>query len=305
MCAWLRVVVVVFIGGLLCTGCSSIKTLAVNKIGDALAGGGPLFSTDDDPDLIKAAAPFSLKMMEGLLQQTPNHKGLLLACSSGFTQYAFAFVASEADQIEEADIEKATELRLRAKRLYLRARDYGLRGLEVDHPGFEKRLRKGPKEAVKALAPRDVPLMYWTAVSWVAATSVIKDDADLVADLPIVEALIYRALELDEKFNNGAIHSFLIAYEMGSETGTGNPEKKARAHFQRAVELSQGQLAGPFVSLAESVSVARQDKTEFRDLLDKALQIKPEDKPESRLENLLMQRRARWLLNRENQLFVD
>jgi predicted anti-sigma-YlaC factor YlaD len=304
MYVWLRIAGVIFIGGLLCC-CSSIKTLTVSKIGDALAGGGSLFSTDDDPDLIKAAAPFSLKMMEGLLQQTPNHKGLLLACSSGFTQYAFAFVASEADQIEDVNLEKATELRSRSKRLYLRARKYGLRGLEVDRPGFENVLRKGPKEAVNTLALRDVPLMYWTAISWVAATSVVKDDADLIADLPIVEALIYRALELDEKFNNGAIHSFLIAYEMGNETGGGDPEKKAREHFRRAVELSRGQLAGPFVSLAESVSVAQQDKTEFQDLLGKALQIKVDEKPEFRLENLLIQRRARWLLSRENQLFVD
>ena len=98
---------------------------------------------------------------------------------------------------------------------------------------------------------------------------------------------------------------FSLLYEMGSETGGGDPEKKAREHFQRAVELSRGQLAGPFVSLAESVSVAQQDKTEFRDLLGKALQIKVDEKPEFRLENLLMQRRARWLLSRENQLFVD
>ena len=83
-------------------------------------------------------------------------------------------MASEADQVEDIDLEKATELRLRSKRLYLRARDYGLRGLEVDHPGFEKVLRKRPKEAVNTLALRDVPLMYWTAVSWAAATSVAK-----------------------------------------------------------------------------------------------------------------------------------
>ena len=63
---------------LLATGCS-IKRIAVNKLGDALAGGGTTFASDDDPDLVKAAVPFSLKLMESLLAESPRHKGLLFA----------------------------------------------------------------------------------------------------------------------------------------------------------------------------------------------------------------------------------
>ena len=36
----------------------------------------------------------------------------------------------------------------------------------------------------------------------------------MVANQPQVEALIDRALELDESFGQGAIHTFLITYEM-------------------------------------------------------------------------------------------
>ena len=67
------------------SGCS-IKKLAVNKVGDALAGGGTTFSSDNDPELIKAAVPFSLKLMESLLDQSPQHKGLLFATASGWTR---------------------------------------------------------------------------------------------------------------------------------------------------------------------------------------------------------------------------
>ena len=38
-------------------GCS-IKRTAVNMMGDALAGGGTVFSSDDDPELVAAAVPF-------------------------------------------------------------------------------------------------------------------------------------------------------------------------------------------------------------------------------------------------------
>src|SRR5215471_1439434 len=118
-------------------GCS-IQRIAVNKIGNALAGGGGTFASDDDPELVKAAVPFSLKLMERLLEQNPQHKGLLLATASGFTQYAYAFVQEDADEMEDKDIRASSELRARARRLYLRARNYGLRGLELEHAAFQK-----------------------------------------------------------------------------------------------------------------------------------------------------------------------
>src|SRR3989442_2687905 len=222
---------------LLCSGCS-IRRIAINKVGDALAAGGSTFASDDDPELVKAAAPFSLKLMESLLAESPRHKRLLFATSSGFTQYAYAFVQQQADELEDKDLAAATELRARAKRLYLRARNYGLRGLEVKHRGFETALRGDPKGAASRAKAADMPLLYWTAVSWGAAVSLSKDDPNLIAEMPMVEALIDRALELNEAFDHGALHSFLIALEMGRASAPGAADERARKHFQRAVELS-------------------------------------------------------------------
>ncbi len=132
-----------------------------------------------------------------------------------------------------------------------------------------------------------------------------KDNSDLIADLPVVEALLDRALELDETFDSGAIHSFLIAFEMGRETVPGDPEQRAISHFNRAMELSAGQLCGPLVTLAESVSLPNQNREEFKSLLERALKIDPNGRSEWRLANLLMQRRARWLLGRTDKLFID
>src|SRR5215472_2394517 len=108
-------------------GCS-IRRIAVNKVGDALAGSGTTFASDDDPELVKAAVPFSLKLMEALLNESPRHEGLLLAATSGFTQYSYAFVQEDADETEDKDLAAAEEMRGRARRLYLRAHRYGLRG---------------------------------------------------------------------------------------------------------------------------------------------------------------------------------
>ena len=285
------------------SGCS-VRRMAVNKVGDALAGSGTTFASDDDPELIKAAVPFSLKLMESLLSESPRHEGLLLATSRGFTQYAYAFVQEDADEMEDKDLAVAEEMRGRARRLYLRARNYGLRGLEVRHKGFEKGLRADPKQAVRAATVKDVPLLYWTAVSWAGAVSLSKDNPDLIAELPMVEAMMDRALALDEAFDDGAIHSYLITYEMSRPGGTGDPAARSRQHFERALALSKGLQAGPMVSFAEAVCVQKQDLKQFESLLQQALAINPDAKPECRLVNLVMQRRAKWLLARTDQLFL-
>lgn len=284
-------------------GCS-IKRFAINQVGDALAGGGTTFARDDDPELVRAAVPFSLKLMESLLAESPRHRGLLFATASGFTQYAYAFVQQDADELEETDLAAAQALRARAKRLYLRARDYGLRGLDTAHRGFTARLRRQPGDAVRVAKQRDVPVLYWTAVSWGAAIALSKDDPNLLAEIPQMEALIDRALVLDESFAEGAIHSFLITYEMARSGQPGRPAARARQHFERALALSGGRLAGPLVAYAEAVCAQEQNLEAFESSLERALAIDPDAQPESRLVNLVMQRRARWLLNQKDELFL-
>src|SRR5512141_2634114 len=96
---WLMMLCLAMLG----SGCS-LRRMAVNKVGDALAGSGTTFASDDDPELVKAAAPFSLKLMESLLNENPRHEGVLLAAASGFTQYGYAFVQQEADELEDKDL---------------------------------------------------------------------------------------------------------------------------------------------------------------------------------------------------------
>ena len=288
----------------LLSGCTSVNKLAVNKLGDALASGGTAFSSDSDPELIRDAAPFSLKLMETLLAENPRHAGLLYAAASGFTQYSYAFVQQEADVMEERDVAAAASLRARARGLYLRGRDYGLRGLELAHPGLTAELRQTPKAALRACQTADVRLLYWTAVSWAAAIASAKDDPTLIADLPIAEALIDRALELDEAFDHGAIHAFLITYEMSRASGTGDPAARSRSHFERAMSLGRNAQASPLVAFAEAVYIQQQDRTQFQSMLNQALAIDVNARPEFRLVNLVMQRRARWLLGRIDELFL-
>ncbi|MBT0962703.1 TRAP transporter TatT component family protein [Denitromonas iodatirespirans] len=281
-----------------------MQRLAVDRLGDALAASGTQFAADDDPALIRDAAPFSLKLMESLLAERPGHAGLALAAARGFTQYAYAFVQQGADEIEATDVGEAFARRERARRLYLRAQGYGLQALASAHPSLDTRLRTDPAQALAPTTQADVPALYWTGAAWAAAIALSKDDPDAVADLPLVGAMMDRALALDPAFDDGALHTFMITFSM-ARAGEAAPAATARRHFDAAVALSQGRQAGPYLALAEAVSVSEQNRAEFLALLDTALAIDADATPAHRLANLILQRRARWLQGRVDELFLE
>jgi hypothetical protein len=285
-------------------GSCSIKRLAVKSVANSLTSGPDVFGTDDDPELIADALPFGLKTMESLLQVVPDHQGLLLALCKGYTSYSFAFVQSEGDLVVNSDYAKSVQLHDRAYKLYLRALGYGMRGLERNHKGIGAALHQDPARAVIQLQKRDVPMLYWTAAAWGSAISLGKDKPEMLADLPAIRALIERGLVLDESYEQGALHEAMILLEALPEVMGGSAER-ARRHFARAVELGHDTRPGPYVTLATTVSVMNQNRQEFTTLLEKALTYDPDKDPANRLQNIVLQRKARALLDRTDEFFVD
>jgi predicted anti-sigma-YlaC factor YlaD len=292
---WLAIV-------LLSQGCA-LKTMAMKSVADSLSQSGDTFASDEDPELVRAAVPFALKTYESLLASLPRHQGLLQATCSGFTQYSYAFVQADAEHLEAVDFERSLELRERSLKLYLRGRDYCLRALELAQPGIVPRMNTDAAAALTSLTLKHLPLLYWTGASWGAAVSLGLDRPALVGDMPIVRALFDRALALDESYEAGAIHEVLISLEAVPEA-MGGSTARARDHFERAVALSGGRRAGPYVTLASAVALPEQDRAEFVRLLEQALAIDPDREPGTRLANLIAQKRARGLLARVDDLFL-
>jgi predicted anti-sigma-YlaC factor YlaD len=290
------------LAGLLLPACSP-TTFATKTVAKTLARSGDVFSRDEDPELVRDAVPFALKLYESLLESVPNYSPLLVATCSSFTQYGYAFVETDADVLGEAHHDEAKALRERALKLYIRARDYCLRGLESRYHGIHDRLLADPVAALAGTRREDVPMLYWTAASWGAAISLGIDQPDLVIDLPVVRALADRALALDESWNQGAIHELMISLDSLPEA-LGGSAAKAREHFARAVALQQGQSPGPYVALATGVDVPAQNREEFESLLQQALAVDPGKAPSNRLATLVTQRRARALLDQVDTRFL-
>lgn len=289
----------------LCSACS-IKKMAVNKLGNMLASSGSTFESDEDPELVAAAIPFGLKLYEGLLAESPKHQGLLLAAASGFTEYSYAFVDLKAEEAKEQSLDQANALTERARKLYMRAHGYAIRGIEVKHPGFGAALDNDAAAALKPMRKGDVPLLYWTAASLGLAVSTSKGNPEMIAQLPLVEMIVNRIAEIDETFDDGAIPEFLITLEAArSGVKLEDQEAAMRKHFDRALAISKGKRAGTYVSFAENADVPVQNAAEFQSLLEKAMAIDVDADPANRLANVVAQRRARWLLQHKSELFLD
>lgn len=284
------------------SGACSLRTMAVNAIVPTLANP-DVYLSEEDPELVRDALPFLLKTLESIIDAEPEQDQALVSACSGFTLYANAFLQVDADLAEWDDYERALALRDRAASHYVRARNYCLRSFELRYEGITERLRQDPVAAVAVTGVEDVEVLFLLGAAWGLAISNTMSP-DLIGDLPAVRVLLARALELDEDYERGAIHGALIILESLPPEVGGSPER-AREHFERAVELSNGLDAAPYVSYAAGVLQPAEARAEWERMLGQALAIDPDEDTSVRLMNLINQKRAQSLLDHADDLFFD
>ena len=280
-------------------GCS-IKQTVVNYAGDAISGGGGVWSSDEDPQLVKEALPFALKTNESLLEVSPDHEGLLETIATGFLAYAL-LIKEEADRVETDDLKAARKLKARASKLFIRGRDYALSALELRYPDFTERLMSDRDAVLAQTGVQDAAFLYLAGAGWAGALSADTGNLGLVADFPIAGSLVERVLDVNESFNKGSAHEFMVSFEAARPGGS---IEAARKHYERALALSGGKRATLYLALAEAVSVEEQDVNEFRAMLGAARAVDIDEMPSDRLLNVLAQERAEWLEEQIPDLFL-
>jgi predicted anti-sigma-YlaC factor YlaD len=298
----------ILLSALFFSSACSIKKLAINQVANALTGGGSgtVFTGDNDPELVGDALPFAIKMYESLLAANPRHQGLRLQTGSLYVMYANAFLQTPASMLPETEYEKQEFTYMRAKNLYLRGRDIILICLEEKYPGLRAGLQKKEYDtALQRTTRKDAPLLYWAGAGWLGGYAIDPFDMDLGITLPAAAALIEKAYKLDPDFAVGALHEFYILYYGSLPEYMGGNLKKARDHFNKAIAISHGKSSTPYLSLATAVTIKEQNIKEFKELLNKALEIDPEATPENRLVNTLNHRKAKWLLEHIDDYFVE
>jgi len=254
-------------------------------------------SHEDDLQLAREASAFYLKFSESVLKETPGHLKLAESVSAGFTQYAYAFVALDAEKIDAKNPKAAAEMRERAARLYARAHRHAMVALERSSPGFDEALRQANPTKQPKLTADQVPLAYWAAASLGGWISMSKDDPDLVADLPLSMRLAELAWQIKPEFGQGALASLMGTLESAK---VGGSRHKAQLYFDQAIAFGKGQEAGAFVAKAEGVALPAEDRNMFEQLLKQAIDISNQHRS---LQNEVMRERAQWLLSSVDELF--
>jgi len=275
---------------LLAAACSP-KQMALNRMASALADSSSVYERDNDPEFVRLAAPSTLKTVEMLLSQSPDHPQLLLTACSGFTQYSYGFLHVDS-QLKAADDPAAKDLKTRAGKMYLRARGYCLHGLELRHPGITlKTLASDPAGVLRGTKVDDVPWLYWTAASWGAELSLAPDQLMRLPEVASVRALLTRARELNATWDQGAIYEAMIAFD-GLPPMLGGSRAAARADFDKAMELSGNKSVFACIALAATTT----DAAEKKRLLEQAAAIDVSSLTSRRLTNLIAQRYAKAML---------
>lgn len=272
----------------------SPRLALVRSVADQLATQGQ--GAEDDLLLARDAAPFYLKLSESVLAETPGHVALAESVAAGFTQYAYAFVAFEAEKLQLQDVRGAQAMNLRAARLYARAQGHALRALEARHPGLAQALA-GPPGQRLSLRRDEVGLAYWAAAAWAARIALSKDQPEVVADLPLALRLAQLAWQTQPEHGEGALASLMGSLE-AARPGGGEPQ--ARAYFAQAATLAAGRQAGVFVAQAEALALPAGDRPAFEALLRQALAASEARRDVS---NEVMRQRALWLLATADERF--
>ena len=279
-------------------GACSPRQMIVGSLADELAGQAQ--GSESDLELLRDAAPFHLKLSESILSRQPGHQALAESVAAGFTQYAYAFVAFEAEQVESRDAKAAERLRQRAAKLYARAHRHAMQGLELAEPGFATRLASTQPAEWPRVRAEQAGLAYWAAASWGGWISLSKDDPDVVADLPLAVRLAHLAWVADPAWGQGSLTGLLGTFEAARPGGS---QQKALAYFDQAIAQSAGRSAGAWLAKAEGHAQPAGDKELFAHLLRQALAIKDDAGSPLTTQNELMRRRARWLQEKIDDLF--
>jgi hypothetical protein len=267
----------------LASGC--VVSIIGAKAGNTLSAA---ILNQDDPDLVASGVPAYILLIDGLISQNPNSVGLLVAGSQLFALYGSGFAPPE-----------------RAAALTAKARRYGERAVCLSYEPACKWRGIGYDELVLQLQPvseKHVNALYAYAVSWLSNLDATSEDWSAVAELPWVEAVLERALELDETYERGAIHGYLGILNSLRPPALGGSPDRAKMHFERAIELSGGQNLAIKVEYARRYARLVFDQELHDRLLTEVLNA-PTDAPKLTLFNVLAKRDAEALLATSKEYF--
>jgi hypothetical protein len=260
-------------------GCVAITKTATSGLADDMASA---LLEQTDVLLVRDGAPAYLIALDGLIQGNPSSEGLLLSGARLYSSYASAFVMDP----------------IRRVALAAKARNYGERALCLRRAELCRTIVGPYEDFLRELGEthrKDLPVLYGFGSAWASWVQADPGDWNALADLPKLQALMERVIELEEGYADGAAHLYLgVLYTLRPTHLGGRPEV-GRDHFERAIELSEGRNLLALVLFASQYARLTFDRPLHDRLLTEALEANPVA-TDYTLSNTLAQETARELL---------
>lgn len=276
----------IFIGG--CTAAARTKMM-VDGMKPMMDKMKIAASKNTDIELLKDAMPASLVQLDGFIEISPENPDLLLRAAEANAGYAFAFVKDR-----------------KRKRMFVqKARDYSLRVLKQNDT-FRDAFDGSLDEFIASLQSfekEDVPALFFASSSWLQWIGLSMTDPEALMDLPKVEAMMERVLELDDTFMYGSIHATFGAYYAARSITLGGKPVKAKFHFDKAFEISDAKYLPFHFFYARYYAVQIQDRALFIETLQNVISAPPNLLPEKNLANEIARRKAKELLAQVDEYF--
>lgn len=286
-------------------GCS-VQQMALRKTGSMLREGIVALNQEPDYELARQAMPANLKTLEVMLASDPENPDLLFLLAQGYAAYTYLVLEDELDLADAAgDMERVRALGQRASGLYTRAQGYALRLLGDEQQ--RRTLAAGDLDSLRAVArgfaKEDVPALFW--YTFASAEQIYLDQSNpaRIAELPRVEVLIGRVLELDPTYYDGLPQLTAGVVYAGRAPMFGGDLARGKELLQAGIETTKGRfLLGKFL-LARFYAVQAQDRELFCSMLQEVAAAPPDLLPEQQLMNNVSRRWAMRWRERAGSLF--
>ncbi len=271
---------------LLVSACSSMVSSTTNKLAENLSH---TILNSDDPQTVADGAPAYLLLMDSLLIDSADNPTLLQSSATLYSAYASVFVT---------DHERAARMSNKALGYAEQAlclTDKALCNIrQLDFTAFTQQVSQMQKND---LQPWFVLGSTWAG--WIQSNS---GSMSAIADLPKVNLIMERIIELDENWKNGSAHLYLGVLKTLIPPAFGGKPEQARQHFERAIELSNGHNLMVKVLFAETYARLVFNQTLHDELLNEVIQSDPYHY-DLTLMNTLAKTKARVLLDSSIEYF--
>ena len=274
---------------LLLCGCGLVGAVTkplTQGFAESLAG---TILNSEDVAMVRDGAPAYLLLVDTLLADAPDDGVMLEQSSILHSAYAAAFVTEP---------QRSKLLHTKAKALALRAACLRL----DDACDLDQRSFRAFQAWVDARSEADVPLMYTLASSWTGWIQAHSDDFAAIAELARAKAIMTKVAELAPAHESGSAFLYLGVFETLLPPAMGGRPEVGRAHFERAVALSEGNHLLTKVMFADQYARLVFDR-ELHDRLLQEVVSAPANVPGLTLMNTIAKQQAKELLDSADEYF--